>query len=115
MDVGARAGIGARPLGRTRGRIPSRLVVRGVFSGSEALALFAVLAAEQRLDGIWLLWAFGVLAALTGLDRGSVARIPPQVVDEIAPTAGRVGAAVLLVTPFIRTPATDLAVVGFSA
>ena len=115
MDVGARAGTRARPLGRTRGRIPARLVVRAVFSGSEALALFAVLAAEHYLDGIWVLWAFGVLAAMTGLDRGSVARIHPQLVDEIAPTAGRVGVAVLLVIPFLRAPANELAVVGFSA
>src|SRR6202043_3647349 len=68
-----------------------------------------------RLDGIWLLWAFGVLAALTGLDRASVARIHPQLVDEIAPTAGRIGAAVLLVSPFLRATADELAVVGLTA
>jgi exopolysaccharide biosynthesis polyprenyl glycosylphosphotransferase len=115
MKVGARAGTGGRPLGRTRGRIPARLAVRVIFSGSEALALFAVLAAEHHLDGIWVPWAFGVLAALVGLDRGTAARIHPRLVDEIGPVAGRVGVAVLLVIPFLRAPANELAVVGLSA
>jgi exopolysaccharide biosynthesis polyprenyl glycosylphosphotransferase len=103
----ATLGSRARPLGS------ARLIEHLAYSTSELLAIFAVLGAERRLTLLWVLWAVGLLAALTGMDRRAAAQITPRLADAVLPLAARVGATLLLVVPFdpFRS-AADLAGLG---
>jgi exopolysaccharide biosynthesis polyprenyl glycosylphosphotransferase len=94
-------------------RLSARLVEQVAYSTSEVLAVFAVLGAERRLTVMWVLWAVGVLAALTGVDRRAAAQMTPRLADAVVPVAARVGAVLLLVLPFGPTgSASDLAGLG---
>lgn len=96
-------------------RVSAHLIGRVAYSTSEALTLFAVLAAERRLTFIWLLWAIGVLALLTGLDRRGVAQITTRLADAVVPVAERVGAMLLLIVPLdLARSTSDLAGLGLT-
>ena len=94
-------------------RVSALLIGHVAYSTSEALAFFAVLAAERRLTFIWVLWAIGALASLTGLDRRAAAQVTPRLDDAVVPVAARVGAMLLLIVPFDPGRSTsDLAGLG---
>jgi exopolysaccharide biosynthesis polyprenyl glycosylphosphotransferase len=96
--------------------VSARVIGHLAYSTSEVLAVFAVLGAERRLTLMWVLWALGVLAALTSVDRRAAAQIIPRLADAVVPVAARVGAVLLLVVPFDPTrSASDLAGLGVTA
>ena len=109
----ARPRAGSTPTKRWRTLLSGRAFVRIALSAASAAVLFTLIAAQQRLTVIWVLWACGILAALSGVDRRTAARITPRLVDAAAPVAGRVGLVLLLIVPFIRNESgNDVITVG---